>query len=587
VFDEVTLEQKASFSKSPLGTVFCADTETAYGTNQDKGDSKFELLAVQLADGSKLWSISDIGNPGDIVLHSELLYVATEKAPALRVIDCSSGMVRWTAATDQPGTAISVQDRRLYIGTGDGNAENHVHCYDVDTRELIWSERIPGIPNQIFYQDSSLFVTITIDLHSMNEIAGIVKLDSETGERGSLLAHGNRTMGKLGAIGDLLFVPMVERGADDLPGGGMLCLHTRNLREVFRSYFDWTRGIYAIPVGQNVLFSTHSQVGLFDLRKLWSANIGASVRVRPAVAGDQVIVSTSSGDVVSISAAEGRRIWRLDGQGPANAAPTIRYDEGIVYVATGSILHALKIKTGIEIWRYDAGDIIVGYISFRDIGETVVAFGTRGGMVLVLDALSGAPRTVIELGATLTAPVSISDQFVVVGGNDGILSAIDYDSHKVWSFSDIHEIRALVALPGRILVTDAGGNVRAHAYTDGSLLWSTRIGGRIDARGILVIDRSGKFVVVGDDGQVVAMNWQDGSVLWRSASTGAGTRLPAETPEELVLVSDHGRVTCLGREDGIARRSFDLGKSIVSEIGAGDAILVVGDDQGILHRLII
>ncbi|MEL7111903.1 MAG: PQQ-binding-like beta-propeller repeat protein [Pseudomonadota bacterium] len=595
VFDAVTFQRKGHFVAGSLRWVGCADDLHAFCLRSEHGSDRNDFVAIRLDTGLISWSINDVGQIGGAEVSAGVVYLAAEKVAALRALNAATGASAWSDLAGLKGGAITLVEGMLYVGVGDGSFENSVRCYDVASRTELWNGKTAGLPDEIVVHGGSVFVTSSMPFMGIDVTASMRSFDTKTGKSGFFLVHGNRPMGKLGVNDNFVFVPMVERGENDLPGGGLLCYGRHGGGEVFRSYFDWTRGIYAIPFENSVLFSTHSQFGLFHLRTLWSASLGATSRVRPATRFDTVLVGTSAGDILRLDAREGREIWRIEGNAPVNAAPTIH--NAVAYAAVGSDVIAADLETGAVQWHLDLGAPVRGYVNVRRVGETIVAVGTQDGDVFVLDADTGQQRLSFAVGATVSTPMLISDQFLVTGSDSGRVSVVGYDGELIWEVAATppHAIRSLMLARGMILVADAGGSLSARSFLDGSEIWRTRLDNEIDATGVIDrrrFDAEGRVAVfvVDAKGVVSAINRQDGEILWQSEPTGIGTRVPVAHAYQLVLVSDSGRVLMIRQKDGAITREFELDRTIVSEVGAGSAnpdYLLVSDDRGHLHRLIV
>lgn len=159
--------------------------------------------------------------------------------------------------------------------------------------------------------------------------------------------------------------------------------------------------------------------------------------------------------------------------------------DGIIYIGgTDSLLHALDIKTGTEIWRY------------RTKGEII-------------------------------SNVCIGGDRLYLNGGDGMLYALHKQTGKlVWRFSTNGEkkydfadyFQSTPVLSNGVLYFGSGdGNIYAVGADAGVLIWSFKTGGIV--HGTAAIDHD-KLFVGSFDGFVYALNVSNGDLVWKFKTVG-------------------------------------------------------------------
>ena len=202
-------------------------------------------------------------------------------------------------------------------------------------------------------------------------------------------------------------------------------------------------------------------------RRHWMQRTGA-VGAPIALAGRTLIVPTQGGDVLGLDAASGEARWRRK-LGTSRVTPTVT-GEGAVVLATIDSLFLIGADSGRVLRRARSpGTVLSPWIAFK--GSLVA--GTTDSQVVAIDpadlsirwnvrldapvldspAASGdtlyvatrrgtlyrlpttpAPRAepIVELEWPVTAPVTVLNGQILLGGADGQLRALEPDGREAW-----------------------------------------------------------------------------------------------------------------------------------------------------------
>ncbi|MCK9285693.1 MAG: outer membrane protein assembly factor BamB [Rhodocyclaceae bacterium] len=326
---------------------------------------------------------------------------------------------------------------------------------------------------------------------------------------------------------------------------------------------------------------------------LWHASVGSAGAYvfTPAVAQSSVYAAAENGNVTRLD--KGQQVWRMSTDKRVSGG--VGSDGKVVAVGTdkGEVL-ALSASDGRLLWSAKAGSEI---LSAPLVTEGLVVVRSGDARIYAFDAADGKRRWVYQRTAPAlsvrAAPGMVAMPGAILSGfPGGKLAAIALNNGAaLWEFT--------VALPKGATelerVTDitsnpvvGGQEVCAVAYrgraacfntTNGQTVWardaSSFSGMELDSRTAYVSDESGI---------VMAFDRQAGASLWKQDKL---TNRKLSRPQAIgayIAVGDYkGYVHLLRREDGaFAGRVATDGSAIVaSPIRIGDAVLVQTQDGGI------
>ncbi len=113
------------------------------------GDDVGTLAALDPVAGAPRWSVQ---YPGilwsgarvDLATGSVVATWHESESPAVRVLDLTTGALRWASPTDRSTAAPTVHARRVVVAIGDGNRHARVEAHDLATGELQWQTPVPA-----------------------------------------------------------------------------------------------------------------------------------------------------------------------------------------------------------------------------------------------------------------------------------------------------------------------------------------------------------------------------------------------------------------------------------------------------------
>lgn len=344
----------------------------------------------------------------------------------------------------------------------------------------------------------------------------------------------------------------------------------------------------AVPLSGSALthFQTEgvTQIALSQpLTSRWEYKSKETINLTPATDGEHIYLPLSDGVILSLSAADGQLIWKMDIGGELSSSPLA--DERSVFIASetrfegsktpyaAGALRALGREGGITQWMRTLPMPIRGAL---DINQTALFGGARDGRVYAVRKKTGDILWMTQLAASFNSQLAAIGTHLYLGSEDGTLFALSQATGKtVWRYRTRGVIRGRVAsVGGVVFFGSADGYVYAVDENTGRLRWRTRTGAGVQA----VALAGGGLLATSLDNFVYYLSLTRGAKLWKRQLAG---RLPgqpltaADGALFIPLSSDAGVV--LDLHDGKPLNLLPLGEDAsvaASPIAAGKLILV-------------
>ena len=288
-------------------------------------------------------------------------------------------------------------------------------------------------------------------------------------------------------------------------------------------------------------------------RRLWTVKTKLPLTAGPEVSESMLVVGSADGDVLAFDAATGTQRWRSSVAAEILARPLIVGDVVIVRTVDGH-LEALSVTDGSPRWNVDesvprltlrgtappvhAGDrIVAGFDNGR-----VLALDPRNGEVL-WDAVVNAPsgRTELERLSDIDAPPHVSGQDVFVVGFQGRIAMLALASGQIWWARDASSYRGFALDDQNIYLTSSDGVVMSMRRVDGAVQWEQDA---LKRRALTAPAIDGDALVVGDfEGYVHWLDKATGQIVARQKTNGDRISNGAVTSDAGVFVqTDSGKV---------------------------------------------
>ncbi len=306
-------------------------------------------------------------------------------------------------------------------------------------------------------------------------------------------------------------------------------------------------------------------VATASLKKVWSQNIVKGtdelfIKLAPVILGDQIFIADTRGNIASLHADSGKKIWRIDSDLPITGGPGA--DENLVLVGSseGDVL-ALANDSGKEIWRSKVSSEILS--SPRE-SDGVVIIRTIDGKIFALDATTGDrlwiyDRTVPTLTLRGTSTPVISRGLVIVGFDGGRVTALELKTGKlIWETKVAisrgrSELERMVDIDSQpliigdtIYITTFQANVSALSLDGGQVLWQRDISSHSD------LDADDENLFVTDyEGNVWAIDRFSGASVWKQEKlTHRKVTGPAILGDKVIVGDFEGYLHWLDKSTG-------------------------------------
>lgn len=285
---------------------------------------------------------------------------------------------------------------------------------------------------------------------------------------------------------------------------------------------------------------------------VWETDL-AEVESTPVVVGNQVIVGTLAGRVISVGLGDGATTWTADLGGRIRSSPLAF--AGIVMLGAGEELVALNGLDGEVVWRANLGVVTS---SSPALSSEIVIVGDGSNTVHGFEAADGAeiwtyefdpvPEDFFVVAEGVVSAPALEDGTAWIGSTNGTVAALLIESGDgVWEADLGAPVYSSAALADNALfLTTAAGEVVALDKAQGEVLWRVDLGEPSYASPTV----AGSVVIATtEEGLIFGLQADDGSELWR-VTVGRDGDFMASTPivtEELLVVgSNDGRIVALG-----------------------------------------
>ena len=274
----------------------------------------------------------------------------------------------------------------------------------------------------------------------------------------------------------------------------------------------------------------------------------------PAVGNGLVAVGTNEGEVVALSAADGKQRWRVRLNGEILSAPAVSERAVAVRTVDGK-LRALSPADGHELWTQEQQ---VPRLSLRGTSSPVIAgdltlCGFDNGKVIAVNMNDGslqweatiAPphgKTELERLDDVDSSPLVSGQNVFTVGFQGKVAMLALDTGQVWWQHDASSYRGIALDDEALYVAGADGTVVALRRRTGAEIWRQK-----------ALAHRGLSAVALTDNAVVTADYQ-GNIHWLDKATGElAARVqsgkvrvsnpPVVSGNMVIVINDAGRIS--------------------------------------------
>jgi outer membrane protein assembly factor BamB len=279
------------------------------------------------------------------------------------------------------------------------------------------------------------------------------------------LASGRtRWSSRLGALvgGGVLVAGDTIYAATSRPDGRVYALDARTGHRFWRTSVSPISAPLALLHGVLVAETQQGEIVGLDPAEgkvRWRRRLGVA-RIAAATADSGTFIVATVDTLFRVSAADGKVVRRTISPGTI-LSPWIRHQGALVAGTTDSLVVALGPDDLRPRWRVSLDAPVMD--SPAASGDTVFAVSRRGTLYRITGDSGAVASRVAELEWPVTAPVTIYDGLILLGGADGILRALRPDGGEAWRVQLQWPIE-LAPLPLADGLLAVGGNGDLHRY---------------------------------------------------------------------------------------------------------------------------
>jgi outer membrane protein assembly factor BamB len=256
--------------------------------------------------------------------------------------------------------------------------------------------------------------------------------------------------------GDTIFV------ATSRPQGAVYALHKATGRRIWRTSLDAVGAPLSLSAGVLLAETQDGQIMGLDPANgtvRWHRRLGAArIPALPVDSGAFVIATTDSLFRVS---GDGKVLRRARSPGVI-LSPWVRFGGRLVAGTTDSLVVSIRLSDLRSAWRVKVDAPVVGAPAAS--GDTVYAVSRRGTLYRLTGDSAVTATPIVELAWPVTAPVTLLDGAILLGGADGTIRALrPEDGRELWRLRLLSPIE-LSPIPLSDGMLAIGGNGDIHRY---------------------------------------------------------------------------------------------------------------------------
>jgi outer membrane protein assembly factor BamB len=261
-------------------------------------------------------------------------------------------------------------------------------------------------------------------------------------------------------------------------------------------------------------------------------------------------VGNYAGEVIALSATNGKEVWRKQLKGEVSSVPQTNGQVVAVQTMNGK-LFVLDAKTGADLWFFEnpppvltlrgsAAPLVTDSAIFAGFANgRLMSFNPTNGLILWEQRMA-VPKGRSELDRMVDIHASplIKDGILFVGTYQGRIAAVARGTGgSVWGV-DGSTTENLAASDDKLFVSQSDGKVIAYSLTSGEQLWQNEKLLRRHLSGPQVF---GDYVAVVDfKGYMHVLNQSNGELAARDKVDRKGVRAPMLTDGNILYVYGNG-----------------------------------------------
>lgn len=316
-----------------------------------------------------------------------------------------------------------------------------------------------------------------------------------------------------------------------------------------------------------------------SLKVQWSYEAGDAIASSAAIADGRVFVGVGSGELVALSLADGKILWKyktadlLGESSPAVAG-------GAVYIGDlGGILHAVNAADGKKLWTFKTASEIKS--SPVVVGDRVL-IGSYDGKLYAVSTKDGALLWSLETENYIHATPAVADGYAYLTGCDEVFHVVRIaDGKEVFTIPFAANTGASTAIAGgRAYFGTFNNDVLAFDLKSRTLLWRYSHQDRHFPFYSSAAVSGGLVVIGGRDRMIHALSAATGKARWTFMTRARVDSSPVIAGGRVYVGSHDGRFYVLGLAKGEKIFEYDAGSPLSASPALASGRIVIGSLDG-------
>ncbi len=287
--------------------------------------------------------------------------------------------------------------------------------------------------------------------------------------------------------------------------------------------------------------------------KLWSQDTELPFSSGPVAAHGNLLLGTSDGELVALSAVDGSLAWKATLSSEILALPRVEGGMIVVRTSDGRVT-GLDEKTGGTRWAYERS---IPPLSVRSLGSPTIAGdkvldGFGGGKLIALGLADGKPvweatvaiphgRSEVERLVEMDSDACVKGDTAYVTGYQAGVAAVNLkDGEVLWRQEHVYSSHGMAGGRRGLFLADANSDVWELDISGGADLWKQA---ELHMRRLTVPALAKDRLVIGDfEGYLHALSQDDGGLVGRVNLDDEPIRAAPVVYDDIIYVYTSGGV---------------------------------------------
>jgi len=316
-----------------------------------------------------------------------------------------------------------------------------------------------------------------------------------------------------------------------------------------------------------------------NLSLSWEIKTGAAGESSPIIADGIVYFGSFGKKLHAVNLSTGKAKWIFETNGVIKSTAIDIESKKILVPVEPGVLNCISSETGESIWAVSINTTLAP----PTILDKKIYIGCRNKYVYCFALDTGLELWRFKTEASVNSTISIGEDSVFFGSNDGNLYCLNKRGSLLWQFKTHGAIVSTTAIKdNRVFFGSYDKNFYCLDAKSGSLIWKHQVGAEIQSSPALSKEH---VYFPANDGYFYCLNQSDGEERW-VFDTGSWQPInnsPAVTGNLIFFGATDSNVYCINSQTGEKLWSHKTGDRIWSSPAIYDNHLLIGSNDGKLY----